>query len=282
MQRIKLTNDWISWFNEKLELEPVYKTLSEFRSGAAICQVFCMLHPDATKLWRINFEAKAPYQYVQNWKLLQQMFISLGINREFDIESLVAETNKKRDMLNFLQWCRLYYDKHKPAGTSGRSGAAVDRLRARSKRRKNLSSQLNKTYSGTDSQSESDSGLSSHGSSCGSRSSTQTHPYPNHSFFWRRRQNVDLGAINPQIQKNAHQGAVNSPNASFGHSNSSDGACSLAASIMATANTRGSFRVSQGGRHNSLAVPSQGYGLWQLCNWPVDVEFDSLLGGGPV
>eukprot|EP00667_Euglena_gracilis_P032812 EG_transcript_51608 len=125
MQRIRLTNELIAWYNDLLQLD--YKQLADFRTGAAVCQLFHILHPTHTRLWRVNFNAKAPYQCLQNWKLLQQMFTALGIGREFNIESLVAESNTKRDMLNFLQWCRLYYEKHKPQGTAGENVAAQER-----------------------------------------------------------------------------------------------------------------------------------------------------------
>ena len=284
MQRIRHTNELIEWFNGKLEME--YKQLSEFRTGAAVCHLFHMLHPNSSKLWRVNFDANATYQYIQNWKLLQQMFNTLHIKREFSIESLVAETNTKRDMLNFLQWCRLYFDKHKPVGTGGHINAAEERARAREKRTKNLSNRNYPTGSIRDSGSDSGSlpSSSSHGSS-GSRASTQTHPHPNYTAYWKRRRDhilYDKMVANVQ-RKRANSGPEES-----------DTLCSKSLEAVQRAVTSpqvgeahniaglAHHHSSRSGSHGMYGASSSPlHGLWILANWPSDPQFDASIMPSP-
>lgn len=59
---------------------------------------------------KVNWKAKHDYEYVNNFKLLQQSFTKLGLTKPIEIEKLTK--CKYQDNLEFLQWFRKYLDNH--------------------------------------------------------------------------------------------------------------------------------------------------------------------------
>lgn len=78
------------------------------------------------QLKRVDFAATAEYKYLANWKVVQQCFTKHKIDKMIPVERLAK--CKMQDNLEFLQWCRKYWDQYYPGGeydaAGRRSGAA--------------------------------------------------------------------------------------------------------------------------------------------------------------
>ena len=57
---------------------------------------------------KVNWKAKFDYEYVNNFKVLQQSFTKLNILKHIDVERLVK--CKYQDNLEFLQWFKKIFD----------------------------------------------------------------------------------------------------------------------------------------------------------------------------
>ena len=60
-------------------LWPSYLFLSS--SGAAYCQLTHMLFPDSLSLKRVKFNAKLEHEFINNWKILQNAFKKLQVDK---------------------------------------------------------------------------------------------------------------------------------------------------------------------------------------------------------
>ena len=66
--------------------------------------------------------AKDTYEYTKNYKILQSAFLKNGIQKVFyfyipnlqniDVDRLIK--GRPQDNLEFMQWLKQYFDKHKP------------------------------------------------------------------------------------------------------------------------------------------------------------------------
>jgi len=92
--------------NELLYLN--YTKVEQCASGAVHCQIMDALYPGHVPLSRVNFNATQTYEFVENYKVLQKVFKSVGIERNVDVPSLIKA--KYQDNLEFLQWIKCYYD----------------------------------------------------------------------------------------------------------------------------------------------------------------------------
>jgi len=66
------------------------------------------LHPGTVPLGKVNFNAKYEYEYAKNLKLLQAVFVKVGIEKVVDIDKLTK--GKYQDNLEFIQWLKQYFD----------------------------------------------------------------------------------------------------------------------------------------------------------------------------
>jgi RP/EB family microtubule-associated protein len=62
----------------------------------------------------MQFNASNEYQYVQNFKVLQQTFKSHKIDKTIPVDKLVK--CRFQDNLDFLQWVKRYWDQYYPGG----------------------------------------------------------------------------------------------------------------------------------------------------------------------
>lgn len=102
--RIKL----LEWINDLTKLN--YAKIEETASGVFACHVFDALYPGKIRIERVRFDAKHSYDYVHNYKLLQECFNRLKMKRQIDIQKLIR--GKYQDNLEFMQWLKAYYDAH--------------------------------------------------------------------------------------------------------------------------------------------------------------------------
>lgn len=66
------------------------------------------MFPGKVPLQRINWAAKNEWEFINNYKILQQAFAKCKIQKHIDIEKL--SKSKYQDNLEFIQWMKRYYD----------------------------------------------------------------------------------------------------------------------------------------------------------------------------
>lgn len=114
-------NELLTWLNDLLQLG--YTKVEQTCSGASHCQVMDAIYPGKVPLSKVNFNAKFEYEYVKNYKVLQEIFNKVGVERFIDVQKLIK--GKYQDNLEFLQWIKRYFDLHYPGDTYN----AVERRR---------------------------------------------------------------------------------------------------------------------------------------------------------
>ncbi|KAL3671001.1 hypothetical protein V7S43_004185 [Phytophthora oleae] len=98
----------LAWLNELCATE---LTRVEQARSALACQVLDALYPGEIPISRVDWSATQPYECMHNYKLLQQSFSALKINKQIPVDKLVR--GKYQDKLEFLQWLKAFYDRHK-------------------------------------------------------------------------------------------------------------------------------------------------------------------------
>ncbi|KAF2183019.1 hypothetical protein K469DRAFT_710965 [Zopfia rhizophila CBS 207.26] len=99
----------IAWLNNLLQLN--ITKVEQCGTGAALCQVFDSIFYDVP-MSRVKFNANTEYAYLQNFKILQNVFTKHQIDRPMPVEALVK--CKMQDNLEFLQWTKRYWDQYFP------------------------------------------------------------------------------------------------------------------------------------------------------------------------
>jgi len=97
--------DLLAWVNELLQLN--YTKVEQCGTGAAYCQIFDSIYGDIP-MTRVKMNAKHEYEFVANFKVLQNVFKAKKIDKPILIEKLVK--CKMQDNLEFLQWMKRFWD----------------------------------------------------------------------------------------------------------------------------------------------------------------------------
>ncbi|PVI02890.1 hypothetical protein DM02DRAFT_612539 [Periconia macrospinosa] len=99
----------VAWLNNLLQLN--ITKVEQCGTGAALCQVFDSIFYDVP-MARVKFDANTEYAYLQNFKILQNVFAKHQIDKPIPVTSLVK--CKMQDNLEFLQFCKRYWDQYFP------------------------------------------------------------------------------------------------------------------------------------------------------------------------
>lgn len=77
-------------------------------SGAVACQLMDCLHPGSVNMKKLDFNVRSDWEYVTNYKELQQSFNKVGVDRAFNVSQL--SKGKRQDSIEFMQWFKGYWD----------------------------------------------------------------------------------------------------------------------------------------------------------------------------
>ncbi|KFG84663.1 EB1 protein [Metarhizium anisopliae] len=114
----------IQWLNSLLQLNMT--KVEQCGTGAALCQVFDSIYMDVP-MSKVKFNANGEWAYVQNFKVLQNLFAKHQIDKPIPVEALIK--CKMQDNLEFLQWTKKFWDLNFPDhdydAVSRRKGGAL-------------------------------------------------------------------------------------------------------------------------------------------------------------
>ncbi|KAG7444070.1 microtubule binding protein [Guyanagaster necrorhizus] len=99
--------DLLNWVNELLQLG--YTKVEQCGTGAAYCQIIDSIYGDVP-MQRVKMNAKHEYEFIANFKIMQNVFKSKKIDKPIPVEKLVK--CKMQDNLEFLQWIKRYWDQN--------------------------------------------------------------------------------------------------------------------------------------------------------------------------
>ncbi|KAI8970289.1 calponin homology domain-containing protein [Mycotypha africana] len=98
----------LAWLNDLLQLN--YTKVEQAGTGAAYCQIMDSIFNDV-HMSKIKFDTKHEYEYISNFKILQNTFDKHKI---IPVDKLMK--CKFQDNLEFLQWLKRYWEDHYPGG----------------------------------------------------------------------------------------------------------------------------------------------------------------------
>ncbi|KAF8934090.1 calponin homology domain-containing protein [Dissophora ornata] len=116
--------DLIAWVNDLLGIS--YTKVEQLGSGAAYAQIMDSIYGDIP-MARVKFASKHEYEYLANYKVLQNSFLLHKVDKTVPMERLMK--CKMQDNLEFLQWLKKFWDSSYPGGqydAVGRRGGASD------------------------------------------------------------------------------------------------------------------------------------------------------------
>ncbi|KAH7650378.1 EB1 like microtubule binding [Cryptosporidium bovis] len=99
-------SDLLNWLNSYFNLN--IARIEDCASGAIYCQIADAVYYYQVPMKNVNWGVKHDFQYLHNYKLLQQVFGKVNQPKYIDINKLVK--GKYQDNLEFLQWMKGLFD----------------------------------------------------------------------------------------------------------------------------------------------------------------------------
>ncbi|CAF0754006.1 unnamed protein product [Didymodactylos carnosus] len=99
-------HDILQWINNALDAN--YVKVEDLCTGAAYCQFMEMMFPGSMQLKKVKFNAKLEHENIQNFKVLQNSFRAVRIDKIVPVEKLVK--GKFQDNFEFVQWFKKFFD----------------------------------------------------------------------------------------------------------------------------------------------------------------------------
>ena len=94
------------WINTILKLK--IHCIEQLGTGAVHCQLLDYYFPGSLSMSKVSWKAKTSWEFVANFKVLQQGFDNLGLKKKIDVEKLTLA--KYQDNLEFAQWIKRFCD----------------------------------------------------------------------------------------------------------------------------------------------------------------------------
>lgn len=98
--------DMLSWVNKSLQYK--YSQIEELCTGVAYCQLIHKLYPESVNINRVKIHAKLEHGYRENFKMLQEGFKKMNINKTLPIDELIK--GRFQEHFAFLKWFIKFYD----------------------------------------------------------------------------------------------------------------------------------------------------------------------------
>ncbi|CAO1626086.1 unnamed protein product [Jaminaea pallidilutea] len=102
-------SELLAWLNELLALS--YTKVEQCGSGYAYAQIIDSIYGNVP-MGKLNPNAKQEYEFINNFKVLQNVFKVNKITKPIPVERLVR--CKMQDNLEFLQWIKKFWDTNYP------------------------------------------------------------------------------------------------------------------------------------------------------------------------
>ncbi|GAA5924534.1 hypothetical protein JCM1841_004612 [Sporobolomyces salmonicolor] len=100
----------VAWISDLLQLNT---KVEQCGTGAVYCQIFDSIYHDVP-MGKVKMQAKQEYEYLANFRILQNAFKAHGVDKPIPVDRLVR--CKMQDNLEFLQWLKRYWDMHYQGG----------------------------------------------------------------------------------------------------------------------------------------------------------------------
>lgn len=82
--------------------------IEQLGTGAVYCQIMDSLFPKQVHMSKVQWKAKNEWEFINNFKILQQSFLKCKLNKYIDVERLSKA--KYQDNLEFAQWMKRFFD----------------------------------------------------------------------------------------------------------------------------------------------------------------------------
>lgn len=99
-------SELLGWINSTLDLR--LAKVEETANGAVACQLLDALFPNTVPMKKVDFNAKNEYDMINNYKVLQDVFNKLGVDKQCDVAKLIK--GRPLDNTEFMQWFKAYWD----------------------------------------------------------------------------------------------------------------------------------------------------------------------------
>ncbi|KAF8263705.1 microtubule binding protein [Lactarius quietus] len=102
-------SELLAWLNELLQIN--YTKIEQCGTGAAYCQILDSIYLDVP-MTRVKMNAKHEYEFIANFKVMQNIFKAKRLDKPIPVEKLVK--CKMQDNLEFMQWMKRFWDTNYP------------------------------------------------------------------------------------------------------------------------------------------------------------------------
>jgi len=99
-------HEMLTWINDSLQTN--FTKIEQMCSGAAYCQFLDMLFENCIPMKKVKIQAKLEHEYIVNWKLLQNGFKKVGVDKTIPVDKLIK--GRFQDNFEFCQWFKKFFD----------------------------------------------------------------------------------------------------------------------------------------------------------------------------
>merc|ERR1719146_618258 len=80
-------SELLGWVNDFFDLS--LTKVEQCANGAVYCQIIDACHPGTVAMKKVNWAARAEHEAIPNFKILQQAFSKVGIQRNVEVDKLI-------------------------------------------------------------------------------------------------------------------------------------------------------------------------------------------------